>query len=55
VGAVSRPALPLHTRLAAWVVTGPVGHLWAGVVDWLVVLGRVVWARVRGRQVWWLE
>jgi hypothetical protein len=32
---------------AAWVVTGPVGHLYAGVADWLGVLWRLV--RARGR------
>jgi hypothetical protein len=47
-----RPAL--RVRLAAWVVTGPVGHLWGGACDWLELLVRFVWARVRGRGVEWL-
>jgi hypothetical protein len=33
--------------VAAWVLTGPVGHLYAGVADWLGVLVRYV--RARGR------
>jgi hypothetical protein len=33
--------------LAAWIVTGPVGHLYAGVADWAGVLVR--YARARGR------
>jgi hypothetical protein len=30
-------------------VTGPIGHLVAGLVDLIEVLLRLVWARVRGR------
>jgi hypothetical protein len=33
--------------VAAWVLTGPLGHLYAGVADWLGVLARYV--RARGR------
>jgi hypothetical protein len=47
--------LPLHLRIAAWVVTGPVGHLWAGVADWTELLARYAWARLRGREPTWLE
>ncbi len=36
-----------HETLAAWIVTGPVGHLYAGVADWIGVLARLV--RARGR------
>lgn len=32
---------------AAWVLTGPIGHLYAGLADWLGVLVRYV--RARGR------
>ncbi|MEZ5121138.1 MAG: hypothetical protein R2736_06125 [Solirubrobacterales bacterium] len=43
----------LRERLAAWYVTGPLGHLVAGVADWAQLLGRcalVAVARVlRGR------
>ena len=31
----------------AWVLTGPIGHLYAGLADWLGVLIRYV--RARGR------
>ena len=41
--------LPPHTRLAAWLVTGPVGHLAAGATDWAVLFGRYWNARLRGR------
>jgi hypothetical protein len=47
--------LPLHVRVAAWVLTGPLGHLWGGVCDWGELLARYSWARVRGREVRWLE
>jgi len=47
--------LPARTRGAAWIVTGPLGHLWAGAVDWAVVAARILWARVRGREVRWEE
>ncbi|WP_372790197.1 hypothetical protein [Paraconexibacter sp.] len=36
-------------RLAARALTGSAGHLVAGVVDWLVLVGRYAWARARGR------
>jgi hypothetical protein len=36
-------------RLAAWLVTGPLGHLWSVLVDVAVLLARYGWARVRGR------
>lgn len=36
--------------LAAWVVTGPVGHLVAGIADWLQMLSRYVRARARGER-----
>jgi hypothetical protein len=44
--------MPPSRRLAAWLVTGPLGHLAAGVVDWLELFGRYVWARARGRDPW---
>jgi hypothetical protein len=34
-------------RLAAWLVTGPVGHLVAGVADWAELLARALWSRRR--------
>jgi hypothetical protein len=33
------------TVLAAWIVTGPLGHLWSGLADWLALLR--AWARAR--------
>jgi len=33
--------------LCAWIVTGPVGHLYAGLADWAAILLR--YARARGR------
>jgi hypothetical protein len=35
------------SRLAARLVTGPLGHLYAGVLDWLELLARWALARVR--------
>jgi hypothetical protein len=42
-----RRSRPPSEVLAAWVVTGPVGHLYAGLLDWAAVLVRL--ARARGR------
>ena len=39
-------------RLAAWLYTGPLGHLYGGVADWAELLGRYAWARARGKQPW---
>ncbi len=47
---MQRRDLPWGTRLAAWIVTGPVGHLYGGVADWLGLLTRLAWARARGRR-----
>lgn len=38
---------PPHEVLLAWIVTGPLGHLYAGVADCAGVLVRYV--RARGR------
>ena len=38
---------PPHVVIAAWVVTGPLGHLYAGVADWAALLAQ--WARRRAR------
>jgi hypothetical protein len=37
----------VRSRLAAWLVTGPVGHGVAGVADWLELLARSARARAR--------
>jgi hypothetical protein len=42
-------------RFAAWYVTGPLGHLLAGLADWGELLARYWWARLRRREVRWLE
>jgi hypothetical protein len=42
--------MPLRRRIAAWLVTGPVGHLVAGLADILTMLARYWWARARGRE-----
>jgi hypothetical protein len=34
------------TRVLAWIYTGPLGHLYGGVVDWLVLLWRLALRRV---------
>jgi hypothetical protein len=39
-------------RLAAWIWTGPVGHLYGGLADWAELLARYAWARARGRDPW---
>jgi hypothetical protein len=47
----SRPVQPLRRspaeRLVAWVLTGPLGHLWSVVADVAVLLVRHARARVR--------
>jgi hypothetical protein len=43
---------PAGTRLRAWLVTGPLGHAWAGALDWLALAARVAAARARGRDPW---
>jgi hypothetical protein len=37
----------VFSRLAAWLITGPLGHLWAGIADWADLLARWAWSRVR--------
>ena len=44
-----RRRLP-HVVAAAWIVTGPLGHLYAGVLDWVQVLARYARARARGER-----
>ena len=41
--------MPARPRFAAWLVTGPIGHLYGGVVDWVTVVARILYARARGR------
>jgi hypothetical protein len=35
----------VRTRIAAWLVTGPLGHLLAGVADWAELLARRLFRR----------
>jgi hypothetical protein len=35
----------VRSRLAAWLVTGPLGHLWGGLADWFELIAR--WLRGR--------
>lgn len=47
---------PPAARAAARLVTGPAAFLVAGVLDWVVLLGRYLSARGRGRRAdWYLE
>jgi hypothetical protein len=39
----------MRQRLAAWAVTGPLGHLAAGVADWATLVGGELARRYRGR------
>jgi hypothetical protein len=41
---------PPHVAVAGWIVTGPLGHLVAGVLDWIEVLARYARARARGER-----
>lgn len=49
---VPRPRRGPAERLAAWWITGPLGHFAGGFADWLQMLGRWLWARARGREPW---
>jgi hypothetical protein len=44
--------MPPHRAIAARLVTGPAGHLVAGVADWAVLFFVWVRARARGRDPW---
>jgi hypothetical protein len=34
-------------RAAAWIVTGPLGHLWSVIADLAVLFARYAWRRLR--------
>jgi hypothetical protein len=38
-----------HERFAAWIVTGPLGHLWSALADMAIVWTRWLAYRARGR------
>jgi hypothetical protein len=46
------PSARAMTRFAAWLYTGPVGHLYGGLADWSELMGRYLWAKARGRDPW---
>jgi hypothetical protein len=46
---MAAPRLSPSTRALAWIYTGPLGHLYGGVVDWLLLLWRLALARARKR------
>jgi hypothetical protein len=37
-------------RLSAWVVTGPLGHLYGGLLDWAEIAAKLALARARGKR-----
>ncbi|HEY5198248.1 MAG TPA: hypothetical protein VIJ51_14605 [Solirubrobacteraceae bacterium] len=37
-------------RVLAWLVTGPIGHLLAGLADCAVLIARLARARIAGRR-----
>lgn len=37
----------MKERVAAWYVTGPLGHLVAGIADWVQLLGRYGMQRLK--------
>lgn len=41
--------LTARDRALTWLVTGPLGHLAAGVVDWIELMSRWQFGRLRGR------
>lgn len=45
----ARRPFPL-TRLSAWVVTGPLGHLYGGLLDWVEIAAKLAHARARGKR-----
>jgi hypothetical protein len=37
------------TRALAWIYTGPIGHLYGGLADWVALLWRLALARAQER------
>ncbi len=52
---MARNRPPASIRLRAWIVTGPVGHLYGGVMDWAALLAHVARSKARGTDPWALE
>ena len=42
----------MRRRVATWLYTGPLGHLYGGAADWAELLARYAWARATGRPPW---
>jgi hypothetical protein len=42
-----RGAVRRRDRVLSWLITGPLGHLAAGLVDWIVMVARHQRARLR--------
>jgi hypothetical protein len=42
-----RQRLTPARRAQAWIVTGPVGHLAGGLLDWCELVVQLAWARAR--------
>jgi hypothetical protein len=40
---------PLAEKLQAWIVTGPLGHLWSALADMTIIWTRYLVNRARGR------
>ena len=40
---------PVAEQLKAWIVTGPIGHLWSAMVDITLIWSRYLANRVRGK------
>jgi hypothetical protein len=40
---------PAAEKLQAWIVTGPLGHLWSALADVTIIWARYVMNRARGR------
>jgi hypothetical protein len=45
---VARVDRPTAEKLQAWIVTGPLGHLWSALADMAVIWVRYLAHRVRG-------
>jgi hypothetical protein len=40
---------PASEKLQAWIVTGPLGHLWSSLTDMILIWVRYLAHRARGR------
>jgi hypothetical protein len=49
-GPLYKGHMPRRRSLLAWLYTGPIGHLVAGVTDWVELLARWAWSRASRRR-----